>query len=550
MNQEFLLKTDVPMKTVQQSAVAATSAKGDELESQARPAFSSELDKQIDKQISPETTVETAQTAESTVQNTQTEPDLKAEGLTDKNGNPLPTNQVIAEQFVVQWLDDFEGTPEQKQQLTELITQFIDDIVNDVDPELDLEQRVATFVAQLEEIKTALSNPNQTADLKIEGVTEEVLINPAVKPLIAADGELKNTVLAETKQLQPDKVATPQVAVSTEQKQASKETLPQSNQTVLKANIVNDDGTKERLATASERQDKRSAQTNVAKTDKVAVISDLVKQLFPEKTAPTTAKAPELVQTQTEAAKTNPGVALRPDILQALTGGDKSTIKTDKVVTVANLQTDLTIGNDKKADRIVQLVELLKPAKADDKPLATWDKSLLSQTATTSPSTTANTGTSATPKTTPTLLDVQPALNSKAWDRVVSSRVVWMATEGVQQAALKLNPAHLGPVEVRVNVHNEQVNVSFVAQNAATRDALEQALPRLRESFSENGLELTDAGVSDQASQQMKDEDSEQANNNNNQDGTVAAKTNADDQSEHTVVGVQKNIELGVNVYA
>lgn len=343
----------------------------------------------------------------------------------------------------------------------------------------------------------------------------------------------------------------PQVvaAPSTEQKQAVKEALPQSNQTVLKTNIVNDDGAKELYTPASERQDKASAQTSTAKTDKVAVVDELVKQLFPEKAAPTT-KSPELGQTQAETAKTNPGVALRPDILQALTGGDKNTIKTDKVVTVANLQTDLMIANDKKADRVVQLVELLKPAKADDKPLATWDKALLNPTATASSSTAASTGATASAKTSPPLLDIQPALNSKAWDRVVSSRVIWMATEGVQQAALKLNPAHLGPVEVRVNVHNEQVNVSFVAQNAATRDALEQALPRLRESFAENGLELTDTGVSDQASQQMKDEDSEQANNNNNQDGTVAATTNADDQPEQTIVGVQQNIELGVNVYA
>ena len=74
-------------------------------------------------------------------------------------------------------------------------------------------------------------------------------------------------------------------------------------------------------------------------------------------------------------------------------------------------------------------------------------------------------------------LDIQPQLNSSAWGKVMSSRVVWMAREGVQQAELRLNPANLGPVEVRLTMQNDQTNVTFIASNAAARDALEQALP-------------------------------------------------------------------------
>lgn len=549
MSQEFLLKTDVPVKTVQQSTVAVTPTKGDELESQATPAFSSELDKQIDKQTSPEAAVETAgPTPEGTAQATGTESDVKPEVLTDKNGNPLPTNEQITEQLVAQWLDDFEGTPEQKQQLTELIAQFVDEITNDADPELDIEQRVATFVSQLEEIKTALSNSNNKAALDTEQTAPEVLAKTVITPVVTADSEPNKPVIADIKPVNTDKEAVLKTALSvTEQKQATKETTPLPGQTASKTNTVNDDATK--IASAiTEQQDKTSSQTSTTKADKVTVVEELVKQLFPEKATATTAKTQELTQAQSEAAKANPSVALRPDILNALTGSEKSTPKTDKVVTIANLQTDLTLNNEKKAQRIVQLVELLKPAKADDKTATSWDKSLLNQT-TTTVSTQTTTATN-TPKAAPPVLDIQPALNSKAWDRVVSSRVIWMATEGVQQAALKLNPAQLGPVEVRVNVHNEQVNVSFVAQNAATRDALEQALPRLRESFSENGLELADAGVSDQASQQMKDEEeSEQTNSNSHQDGTVTA-ANTNDPKEQAIVGVQQSIELGVNVYA
>ena len=134
------------------------------------------------------------------------------------------------------------------------------------------------------------------------------------------------------------------------------------------------------------------------------------------------------------------------------------------------------------------------------------------------------------------LLDVQPTLNNPAWAKVMTSRVSWMAKQGVHLAELRLNPANLGPVEVRLTVQNEQASVTFLAANAATREALEQALPRLRESLSENGLQLTDAEVSDQASDESHKNKEEQklametqvgldVDDNIEQDGVMNAET-------------------------
>jgi len=130
---------------------------------------------------------------------------------------------------------------------------------------------------------------------------------------------------------------------------------------------------------------------------------------------------------------------------------------------------------------------------------------VLSNSGFTTTSSAASTVSSTSTPLTP-LLDVQPTLKSEAWGKVMVGRVIWMAKEGIQNAQLKLNPAQLGPVEVRVALNNDQANVSFVAQNAATRDALEQALPRLRESFQANGMALANADVSDQSSSQQFDQ--------------------------------------------
>lgn len=146
-------------------------------------------------------------------------------------------------------------------------------------------------------------------------------------------------------------------------------------------------------------------------------------------------------------------------------------------------------------------------------------------------------------------LDIQPQLNSAAWAKVMSSRVVWMAREGVQQAELRLNPAHLGPLEVRLSMQNEQTNVTFVASNAAARDALEQALPRLRESFNESGLALNNAEVSHQEQPSNGSDQDEQLSDGNNTAQVIIETDDIDNEAAHLSADSPEN-SLGVSVFA
>ena len=87
-------------------------------------------------------------------------------------------------------------------------------------------------------------------------------------------------------------------------------------------------------------------------------------------------------------------------------------------------------------------------------------------------------------------------LRQPGWDQALSERVMWVVNQKFQGVELKLNPAHLGPIEVRVQMQSDQAQVSFVAQHGPVREALEAALPRLREMFSANGFNLVDVNVS------------------------------------------------------
>jgi hypothetical protein len=89
-----------------------------------------------------------------------------------------------------------------------------------------------------------------------------------------------------------------------------------------------------------------------------------------------------------------------------------------------------------------------------------------------------------------------------AWGDALNERVLWMAGKSIQKAEIRLNPADLGPIRVEISVTDDAAKVSFSAQNAMTREAIESALPRLREMLSENGLSLANTDVSDTGGQQ------------------------------------------------
>ncbi len=89
--------------------------------------------------------------------------------------------------------------------------------------------------------------------------------------------------------------------------------------------------------------------------------------------------------------------------------------------------------------------------------------------------------------------------NQAGWDKALGERLQWMAGQGIQRASIKLNPAHLGPMEVRIQVQNDQANVQFTSAHTVVRDALEASLPRLREMFDNAGVELADVDVSGQS---------------------------------------------------
>jgi flagellar hook-length control protein FliK len=109
-------------------------------------------------------------------------------------------------------------------------------------------------------------------------------------------------------------------------------------------------------------------------------------------------------------------------------------------------------------------------------------------------------------------------VQESGWDRAISERVLMMAGNRLQNAEIRLTPADLGPLRVQLAIEDGTATVNFSAQHVLTREAIEQALPRLREMLAETGLALGEASVGDEALDYTASRDTD----SNNEPGALA----------------------------
>ena len=107
-------------------------------------------------------------------------------------------------------------------------------------------------------------------------------------------------------------------------------------------------------------------------------------------------------------------------------------------------------------------------------------------------------------------LSVNTSVRDQNWSTDLGQKIVWLASNDKQSAQLTLNPPQLGPIEVSLDVDKGNASVSFASANAEVRDAIETALPRLREMFASAGIELGQTNVGAQSFSQQQSGSNEQ----------------------------------------
>lgn len=116
---------------------------------------------------------------------------------------------------------------------------------------------------------------------------------------------------------------------------------------------------------------------------------------------------------------------------------------------------------------------------------------------------TSNTvGLSSTDKIASNGLALSSAIGTADWQNGLGQQVIDMIKRGDQQVELKLHPTELGPLSISLNLADGNAQAQFQSAHASVRNAVEQALPQLREALASQGISLGQASVSEQSSRQ------------------------------------------------
>ena len=86
---------------------------------------------------------------------------------------------------------------------------------------------------------------------------------------------------------------------------------------------------------------------------------------------------------------------------------------------------------------------------------------------------------------------------SSKWYSDFAGRIRLLAQANTPIAELNLNPVELGAIEIRIQTHEDGASVNFFSSNAATREVIDESLPRLRELLADTGISLQQGDVSD-----------------------------------------------------
>ena len=94
---------------------------------------------------------------------------------------------------------------------------------------------------------------------------------------------------------------------------------------------------------------------------------------------------------------------------------------------------------------------------------------------------------------------IETPVRSAAFPTELANKVVWLVGRQGQFAELSLNPPQMGALEVRLTVSGGDATAHFFSPNPVVREAIDAALPKLRELMAQAGLSLGEAEVRDHA---------------------------------------------------
>ncbi|KGY13824.1 flagellar hook-length control protein FliK [Vibrio tubiashii] len=110
-------------------------------------------------------------------------------------------------------------------------------------------------------------------------------------------------------------------------------------------------------------------------------------------------------------------------------------------------------------------------------------------------------------------------LNREMAGEQLAERVQMMMSKNLKNIDIRLDPPELGRMQIRMNMNGDAATVHFTVANQQARDVIEQSMPRLREMLAQQGVQLGESSVQQQASGQQQRRYAEGGQGQNGQGG-------------------------------
>lgn len=95
---------------------------------------------------------------------------------------------------------------------------------------------------------------------------------------------------------------------------------------------------------------------------------------------------------------------------------------------------------------------------------------------------------------------IKAEIGHPEWQSELGDRIVWLNNKSITSAEIQLNPEHLGPISIKIDLKDDQASIAFTAQHVSVREALEASIPKLKELFHDQQLNLGQVNISQQFS--------------------------------------------------
>ena len=353
-------------------------------------------------------------------------------------------------------------------------------------------------------------------DLSLNSINKNVLIKPDTKTA-AVDKTESEGFVEELKELMGLSEKEDAKKVTAEEKIAANEAVLTEKKEKADTDVIKEDTIEDKVGEGSELLSRLDQANSTLKKES-------------DKSAENTDEAAE--QQESELVMTQASVAVTTGKESSKTTGDESDpvkeIQWGQQSKVANGETQTkgeASGNKESTKELLTATAFIGKAEAEsgklaDAQKAKMDISALGMTAVTNGETVSLTesktadsfaqqlatasGTTATQQAA-TAQKTDPAtaplnIRQEQVSDEVAERINMMMAKNLKHVDIRLDPPEMGRMHIRLNMGADSAGVQFTVSNQQARDAIEQSLPRLREMFAQQGIQLADTSVQQQSS--------------------------------------------------